>query len=67
MPVLSVVIPRLQTNQLCWTFTGAFEVHNFILFIYFKASVAENLSFSLWQTLDWVILLFLTCWEVDLP
>ena len=52
MPVLSVVIPRLQTNQLCWTFTGAFEVHNFYLFIYFKASVAATLSFSLWQTLD---------------
>lgn len=25
MPVLSVVIPRLKTNQLRWTFTGAFE------------------------------------------
>lgn len=45
MPVLSVVIPRLQTNQLCWTFTGAFEVHNFIFFIYFKASVAEAGNF----------------------
>jgi hypothetical protein len=27
MPVLSVVIPRLKTNQLRWSFTGAFEVH----------------------------------------
>uniref|UniRef100_A0A2C9V4R1 pyruvate kinase n=1 Tax=Manihot esculenta TaxID=3983 RepID=A0A2C9V4R1_MANES len=26
MPVISVVIPRLKTNQLRWTFTGAFEV-----------------------------------------
>ncbi|KAL1553169.1 pyruvate kinase [Salvia divinorum] len=26
MPVLSVVIPRLKTNQLSWTFSGAFEV-----------------------------------------
>ncbi|RZC70629.1 hypothetical protein C5167_033763 [Papaver somniferum] len=26
MPVLSVVIPRLKTNQLRWSFTGAFEV-----------------------------------------
>ncbi|KAF4367993.1 hypothetical protein F8388_002604 [Cannabis sativa] len=26
MPVMSVVVPRLQTNQLRWTFTGAFEV-----------------------------------------
>lgn len=26
MPVLSVVIPRLKTNQLKWSFTGAFEV-----------------------------------------
>ncbi|KMZ75164.1 Pyruvate kinase [Zostera marina] len=25
MPVLSVVIPRLKTNQLRWSFTGAFE------------------------------------------
>lgn len=25
MPVVSVVIPRLQTNQLKWNFTGAFE------------------------------------------
>jgi pyruvate kinase len=28
MPVLSVVIPRLKTNQLKWSFTGAFEVCN---------------------------------------
>lgn len=26
MPVLSVVIPRLKSNQLKWSFTGAFEV-----------------------------------------
>ena len=26
MPVLSVVIPHLKTNQLRWSFTGAFEV-----------------------------------------
>ncbi|RRT53397.1 hypothetical protein B296_00040835 [Ensete ventricosum] len=26
MPVLSVVIPRLKTNQLRWSFSGAFEV-----------------------------------------
>lgn len=26
MPVISVVVPRLKTNQLRWTFTGAFEV-----------------------------------------
>ncbi|KAL5569523.1 hypothetical protein UlMin_026098 [Ulmus minor] len=25
MPVISVVVPRLNTNQLRWTFTGAFE------------------------------------------
>ncbi|KAF9591736.1 hypothetical protein IFM89_006082 [Coptis chinensis] len=25
MPILSVVIPRLKTNQLRWSFTGAFE------------------------------------------
>ncbi|KAL8555565.1 hypothetical protein ACS0TY_003388 [Phlomoides rotata] len=25
MPVLSVVIPRLKTNQLKWSFSGAFE------------------------------------------
>lgn len=27
MPVLSVVIPRLKTNQLKWCFSGAFEVY----------------------------------------
>lgn len=26
MPVISVVVPRLKTNQLRWTFSGAFEV-----------------------------------------
>ncbi|KAL0007881.1 hypothetical protein SO802_009383 [Lithocarpus litseifolius] len=31
MPVLSVVIPRLQTNQLCWTFTGAFEARQSLI------------------------------------
>lgn len=31
MPVLSVVIPRLKTNQLKWSFTGAFEVLLFFL------------------------------------
>ncbi|KAH7680556.1 Pyruvate kinase protein [Dioscorea alata] len=30
MPVLSVVIPRLKTNQLRWSFTGAFEVLSLI-------------------------------------
>ncbi|TYH35038.1 hypothetical protein ES332_D13G165900v1 [Gossypium tomentosum] len=25
MPVISIVIPRLKTNQLRWTFSGAFE------------------------------------------
>jgi hypothetical protein len=33
MPVLSVVIPRLKTNQLRWSFTGAFEVHLFLLYL----------------------------------
>ena len=28
MPVLSVVIPRLTTNQLRWSFTGAFQVRD---------------------------------------
>jgi len=32
MPVLSVVIPRLKTNQLKWSFSGAFEVRSFMLF-----------------------------------
>ncbi|XP_012831863.1 PREDICTED: pyruvate kinase, cytosolic isozyme-like isoform X1 [Erythranthe guttata] len=30
MPVLSVVIPRLKTNQLKWSFSGAFEVTNMV-------------------------------------
>ncbi|XP_052111607.1 pyruvate kinase 1, cytosolic-like [Arachis duranensis] len=28
MPVLSVVIPRLKTNQLKWSFSGAFEAES---------------------------------------
>ncbi|KAI8008407.1 Pyruvate kinase 1, cytosolic [Camellia lanceoleosa] len=31
MPVISVVIPRLKTNQLRWTFTGAFEARQSLL------------------------------------
>ncbi|KAK9755519.1 hypothetical protein RND81_01G031500 [Saponaria officinalis] len=31
MPVLSVVIPRLQTNQLKWSFTGAFEARQSLI------------------------------------
>ena len=27
MPVLVIVIPRLSTNQLKWTFSGAFQVN----------------------------------------
>nr|CAB3490902.1 unnamed protein product [Digitaria exilis] len=31
MPVLSVVIPRLKTNQLRWSFTGAFEARQSLI------------------------------------
>lgn len=31
MPVLSVIIPRLKTNQLRWTFTGAFEARQSLI------------------------------------
>ncbi|CAM8913640.1 unnamed protein product [Rhodiola kirilowii] len=31
MPVLSVVIPRLKTNQLKWSFTGAFEARQSLI------------------------------------
>ncbi|KAL7147176.1 hypothetical protein ABFS83_06G090200 [Erythranthe nasuta] len=31
MPVLSVVIPRLKTNQLRWTFTGAFQARQSLI------------------------------------
>ncbi|RDY02856.1 Pyruvate kinase 1, cytosolic [Mucuna pruriens] len=31
MPVLSVVIPRLTTNQLKWSFTGAFEARQSLI------------------------------------
>ncbi|KAL3838229.1 hypothetical protein ACJIZ3_022820 [Penstemon smallii] len=31
MPVLSVVIPRLKTNQLRWTFSGAFEARQTLI------------------------------------
>ncbi|KAK9108726.1 hypothetical protein Sjap_016786 [Stephania japonica] len=35
MPVLSGVIPRLKTNQLKWSFTGAFEVSVTLLLLIF--------------------------------
>ncbi|XVE68675.1 hypothetical protein DITRI_Ditri09bG0087700 [Diplodiscus trichospermus] len=31
MPVISVVIPRLKTNQLRWTFSGAFEARQSLI------------------------------------
>ncbi|KAG5574848.1 hypothetical protein H5410_054982 [Solanum commersonii] len=31
MPVLSVVIPRLKTNQLFWTFSGAFQARQSLI------------------------------------
>ncbi|KAK7355268.1 hypothetical protein VNO80_14520 [Phaseolus coccineus] len=31
MPVISVVIPQLKTNQLRWTFTGAFEARQSLI------------------------------------
>ncbi|KAL6328262.1 hypothetical protein AAG906_034405 [Vitis piasezkii] len=31
MPVISVVIPRLKTNQLRWTFSGAFEARQSVI------------------------------------
>ncbi|XP_074311255.1 pyruvate kinase 1, cytosolic isoform X2 [Silene latifolia] len=31
MPVLSVVVPRLKTNQLRWTFSGAFEARQSLI------------------------------------
>ncbi|CAA0830415.1 Pyruvate kinase family protein [Striga hermonthica] len=31
MPVLSVVIPRLKTNQLTWSFSGAFEARQSLI------------------------------------
>ncbi|MFS7976414.1 putative pyruvate kinase [Helianthus anomalus] len=36
MPVLSVVIPHLKTNQLRWTFTGGFEVNKSTSVILYK-------------------------------
>lgn len=42
MPVLSVVIPRLKTNQLSWTFSGAFEV----LLLYNMICIID----LIWQT-----------------
>lgn len=38
MPVLSVVIPRLKTNQLKWSFIGAFEVSG-LLFMFLKKEI----------------------------
>ncbi|KAI8539715.1 hypothetical protein RHMOL_Rhmol09G0204500 [Rhododendron molle] len=31
MPVISIVVPRLKTNQLRWTFTGAFEARQCLI------------------------------------
>ncbi|MCI00575.1 pyruvate kinase [Trifolium medium] len=31
MPVISVVIPQLKTNQLRWTFTGAFQARQSLI------------------------------------
>ncbi|MBA0567217.1 hypothetical protein Goshw_005939 [Gossypium schwendimanii] len=31
MPALSVVIPRLKTNQLKWSFSGAFEARKSLI------------------------------------
>ncbi|XP_042001151.1 pyruvate kinase 1, cytosolic-like [Salvia splendens] len=31
MPVISVVVPRVKTNQLRWTFTGAFEARQSLI------------------------------------
>ncbi|WP_348240884.1 pyruvate kinase alpha/beta domain-containing protein, partial [Salmonella enterica] len=33
MPVISGVIPQLKTDQLRWTFTGAFEARQTIIII----------------------------------
>ncbi|XP_065855795.1 pyruvate kinase 1, cytosolic isoform X2 [Euphorbia lathyris] len=41
MPVLSVVIPRLKTNQLKWSFSGAFEQFDMMAFPELLHSVQE--------------------------
>lgn len=44
MPVISVVVPRLKTNQLRWTFTGAFEVCNKFKLIIIYLPVKDKLN-----------------------
>lgn len=45
MPVISVVVPRLKTNQLKWTFSGAFEVYA-TSFNFNLCSCVESLTIS---------------------
>lgn len=55
MPVLSVVIPRLKTNQLRWTFTGAFVV----MLMYFYMSSVINFHQNLGEEERISIIFFL--------
>ncbi|KAG5533101.1 hypothetical protein RHGRI_027362 [Rhododendron griersonianum] len=52
MPVISIVVPRLKTNQLRWTFTGAFEVCNvFGIMESSAASILFHQNLGLFPTL----------------
>lgn len=56
MPVLSVVIPRLKTNQLRWSFTGVFEVREQLFFLLNCVCDLHNISMQCW-----VLILLLAC------
>ncbi|MFS8008399.1 putative pyruvate kinase [Helianthus anomalus] len=46
MPVLSVVIPHLKTNQLRWTFTCGFEVNKSTSVILYKPMFTFDVGFA---------------------
>jgi hypothetical protein len=48
MPVLSVVIPRLKTNQLRWSFTGAFEVREQLFPFVFVIFTSMFYIYAMW-------------------
>lgn len=58
MPVISVVVPRLKTNQLRWTFTGAFEVYYKFMLIDTLVSQVLKTSFFLYGSIAGCFFLF---------
>ena len=53
MPVLSVVIPRLKTNQLRWSFTGALEVREQPFPLVFLSDLVHVSFCGIWDIQYW--------------